>query len=185
MSHFSKVDTQINDLKALEDAAKKMGFSMERNSDCRYYYGSERKDIVIKLPTRYDVSVERNSSGTYSLNADFFGGYVASCIGRNGNSLLQQYAVEKVKTEAKKKGYSVVQKEKCKLKITDTKTGGQVNVEFDEEGKATFNASGFKGKSCMNFESIEKALGTVTDHKKKSEYYQKETVKTYQKESRY
>lgn len=184
MSHFTSISTQINDLNALEVALRSMNLSLLRNVNCRYYNGTERKQHVAKLPGRYDVAFEENRNGTYSIVADFYYGDVAKTIGVNGSILLRQYAIEKVKIEAAKLGcrvYSTNNPNVFKL-MEKNGSGGKVLVEISEDGNITFKSSGFKGKSCMKFESLEKALGEQTSRKFTAEYYETEKVAERQKE---
>ena len=176
MSHFSTVKTEITDLEALEKAVSAMGLRLESNTTCRYYYGAEFREHVIKLPGRYDVAVESKGNGTYDLNADFYGGHVEKVIGPKGDVLLKQYAIEKLRIEAKKRGYKVFDKENG-LKIMDPKTTGKAEVTCLPDGKFEIKTSGFKGKSCMKFEAIEKALGRIDSTKKTAEYYDDNTTK--------
>lgn len=179
MSHFTKVTTQIKDLKALEKALQKMNLKLTQNTQCRYFYGSVLKENVIKLPKPcpYDVAIEEQTDGTYDIDADFYNGHVEQVIGPKGETLLKQYAIEKLKIEAKKHGYKVYEKGNGIFKIIDTKTNGKVEVECLPNGQMEIKTSGFKGKSCMKFHEIEKALGNINEIKKTSEYYQEDRQK--------
>ena len=171
MSHFSTVKTEITDLEALEKAVSTMGLRLESDTMCRYYYGAKHREHVIKLPGKYDVAVESKGDGAYDLSADFYGGHVEKVIGPGGEILLKQYAIEKLKIEAKKHGYKVYDKGNGSLKIMDPKTTGKAEVTCLPDGKFEIKTSGFKGKSCMKFEAIEKALGRIDSTKKTAEYY--------------
>ena len=177
MSHFTKVTTEIRDLETLKKALSKMNLKLEKNTECRYYYGIENRENVIKLPGPYDVAIEYKEDGTYNLDADFFGGFVEIIIGSKGDKLLRYYAIEKLKNEAKRKGYKVFEKSESTVKIIDSKTAGKVEVEFLPDGKIEIKTSGFKGKSCMKFTEIEKALGNIESTKKTPEYYQSDATK--------
>ena len=179
MSHFSRVKTEITDLEALKKAASAMGLRLESNTECRYYYGVKHKEHVIKLPGRYDVAIESKGNGTYDLKADFYGGYVEEVIGHKGEDLLKQYTIEKLKIEAKKNGYKVYDKGNGVLKIMDPKTTGKAEVTCLPDGKFEIKTSGFKGKSCMKSEAIEKALGRIDSTKKTAEYYDDNTAKAH------
>lgn len=182
MSHFTKITTEIKDLEALKAAVNNMNLSLESDTSCRYYYGTEYKEHVIKLPGRYDVAIEANGDGTYDINADFYEGHVERYIGPQGSELLRQYSIEKLKIEAKKNGYKVYPAENGALKLMDKVSGGKAIVSIDSDGKLNIETSGFKGKSCMNFGIIEKALGHIDSVKKKPEYYQANTSEVHLKE---
>lgn len=182
MSHFTKITTEIKDLEALKQAATNMNLSLESNTTCRYYYGAETREHVIKLPGKYDVAIEPKEGGTYDIDADFYEGHVERFIGCQGSELLRQYSIEKLKIEAKKNGYKVYPAEEGKLKLIDKKSGGKAIISFDSDGKINVETSGFKGKTCMNFGIIEKALGHIDSTKKKPEYYQNNVSEVHLKE---
>lgn len=182
MSHFSKVETKIVDKEALENALSSMGLSLEENSFCRYYYGTEWKDLVARLHGPYDVAFEKNMDGTYSINADFYGGYVEEEIGKNGSVILEKYSREKIKLEAKRKGFKVTEVDN-RLKIYDSSdsSGSYLEATFDKEGNVTFKAKGFNGANCMKFKSLEDSLGK-SSRRFTPEYYNRtceNSVKVY------
>jgi hypothetical protein len=108
MSHFVKVQTQINDLAALKMAAVEMGFKVEENASIRGYYGlGQTCELVVKLKGRYDVGFNKQEDGTYGMVCDWFAGYVEEEIGKNGGQLLQGYTYQKVAKEAGQRGYTV------------------------------------------------------------------------------
>lgn len=187
MSHFTKLTAEIKDLEVLTSAVQKMGFSIAQNADCRYFYGKEKRDFVIKLPGRYDVAVNRENSNKYSLEADFFAGEVSKYLGSNCNILMQQYSAEKVKIEAFQRGLNVTEEstlESTKLTLTDQETGGQIFVTCYLGGKTEIKTAGFQGQSCMKFKEIEEALGSIESTTLTDEFYMKEketgveTIKT-------
>lgn len=52
----------------------------------------------------------------------------------------------------------------------------QITVTIDEQGKATVDVVGFKGKQCDVAQAIESALGTTTKRTNKPEYTQQVTT---------
>jgi hypothetical protein len=49
----------------------------------------------------------------------------------------------------------------------------EIELVFTPEGEVRLETRGLKGKTCLTeTEALEKALGTVTDRQKTSEYYQ-------------
>lgn len=184
MSHFTNVRTEIRDMEALENALSSMHLNMEHNAKCRYYYGTTIKENVAHLPGPYDVAFEKDVNGAYNISADFYGGHVAKTIGANGAILIGRYTMEKLKKEAKKLGFKVYPKNNSQAKVVDPKeAAGKLDVEIGEDGTVSFKASGFKGKKCMKFESLEKALGAVMETEKTSSYYaENETQKMQVKE---
>lgn len=108
MSHFTQVKTSIKDLQAFETAVKNLGLELHHNAQCRYFYGTTEKDLVIKLKGRYDAALERDEENrTYQLTADWYDDHVAKEIGPNGQYILQEYAFEVAKKQARLAGYTV------------------------------------------------------------------------------
>jgi hypothetical protein len=49
----------------------------------------------------------------------------------------------------------------------------EIELLFTPDGEVRMKTRGLKGKACMDeTESLERAIGTVTDREKTSEYYQ-------------
>ncbi len=161
MSHFSKINALISDEEALSAATAKMGFTLIPNGECRYYYGTQRADIVIKLPGMYDVALSKND-GTYSMSADLYSNQVEQYIGSGAGLLMQEYSAEKVRIEAFKRSLAVTSVKRGDdiiLTLTDIDTGGQINVVCHVGGKIDLNTTGFPGETCMKFQDLESALG--------------------------
>lgn len=174
MSHFSRIKTEIRDLEAFRAAVARMGFQIVENAECRYYHGSEKKEIVIKLPGKFDAALEKQIDGSYTLTADWWGGYVEKYLGKDGSELLKYYAVEKVALEARKQGLSVsetTEGDKVILTLRDPATGGLLVVECLPGGVTHIRAQGFAGSSCMKWFELEKALGAIEEHKKTMEFF--------------
>lgn len=186
MSHFTKVSTKITDTTALENALSNMGLQLKHNAPCRYYYGTQTRRNVCKLPGPYDVAFEENSDGTFSIDADFYNGHVERVIGSGGAILMRHYAKEKLKIEVRKKGYMLQELRNGRLKVYDPTdaSGAYLEVEISDDGSITFKAKGFSGKSCMTFSSLEEAMGETTT-KKTEDYYQNDVrvEVEYRKES--
>ena len=175
MSHFTKVSTKINDLNALNNALASMNLRLEHNRPCRYYFGEETRENVAKLPGPYDVAFEKNADGTYAIDADFYRGSVESVIGSNGSILMRAYAIEKLKIEASKKRYSIRELGNGRYKVYDPldTSGAFIEATISDDGEITFKAKGFMGKSCMNFASLEDAMGVAT-RKRTEAYFQED-----------
>lgn len=174
MSHFSKIKAQITDQEALQAATANLGFSLIPNGKCRYYYGTESADLVIKLPGRYDVALTEQH-GSYAMKADLFDGEVEKYLGPGANILMQQYATEKVRIEAYKHSLAVAELHEADdiiLTLTDTDTGGQINIICHLGGKIDLKTTGFPGQSCMKFKDLEDALGISTGFEPTMEFYE-------------
>ena len=62
-------------------------------------------------------------NGIYELECDYYDRNIGKAIGEKGGLLKQAYAVEKTKTEARRKGYSVIEKQ--------TDTGIRLHVRIN------------------------------------------------------
>lgn len=176
MSHFTQIAAEIRDLEALRAAVARCGGEVLENAECRYYYGAQRKDIVIKLPGRYDAALERQTDGNYKLTADWYGGHVAQYLGANGDNLLQLYAVEKAKLEGRRRGFSVTERQEGNdiLVILRDPEGGALKVWCSPGGQTVCQPDSIRGEGCMKFFDLEKALGAVEEHHRTGDYYEKE-----------
>ena len=53
----------------------------------------------------------------------------------------------------------------------------EIELTFTPEGEVRIETHGLKGKTCVNeTEALERALGTVKEREKTSEYYQQPTT---------
>ena len=113
MSHFTTIKTQIKDIEALRAACREMGLTLFQNVDARGYGQTTRKgDYVIKLNGPYDIAVNKQPDNTFGLTTDWWSGHVEKEAGKNYGKLLQLYGVHKATIEARKKGLSVLRRQK-------------------------------------------------------------------------
>jgi len=111
MSHFTKINTQIKDIAALQSACAELGLTVASNATARgYSTNTVRGDYVIKLKGPYDIAVNRQPDGTYGLTTDWWNGHVEKEVGAKFGRLLQLYAVHKATQEARKRGHFVTRK---------------------------------------------------------------------------
>lgn len=123
MSHISKIELAVKDLSILGQACQKLGLDFIKGQRTfRWYENEARCDHAIKIPgANYEIGVI-NRSGCYELNCDFYDQNIERVIGKHGGLLKQAYAVEKTRIEARKKGYSVMERQ--------TKTGIRLHVRI-------------------------------------------------------
>ena len=113
MSHFTEIKTQIKDLEALRSACQELGLTLLRNADARGYYENKTQgEYVIQLKGPYDIALNKQPDGTFGLNADLWQGHVEQEVGPGYGKLLQLYGVHKATLEARKKGLSVLRRQK-------------------------------------------------------------------------
>jgi len=111
MSHFTTITTQIKDLNALRQACQELGLEFLQDAEARGYNGArQRGEFIIRLKGPYDVVLNRQTDGSYSLTTDWWDGHVEKEIGPKCGRLLQLYAVHKASQEARKRGHTVSRK---------------------------------------------------------------------------
>lgn len=186
MSHFATLTTEIRDLDVCKKALENMGLSLQEYGRCRYYFGEEPMENVVKLPTKYDMALKNNHNGSYSIHADFFEGYVEGVIGARGSLLLKEYGQEMIKKAAKKLHFSVTSPEKDTYKVRNPQdpNGGYMMVHLGENGEIEFKPKGIKGTNCSKFLKLEEELGKVVSREFLPEYYGKTAVKEKDKKER-
>ena len=110
MSHISKIELEVKDLRLLGQACTRLGLNLIRGQKTFRWYGKDGQcDHAIKIPgANYEIGV-LYKSGLYELNCDFYDSNIEKVIGKKGGLLKQAYAVDKTKIEARKKGYSVLE----------------------------------------------------------------------------
>lgn len=113
MSHFVTIQTRIRDLEALKEACAELGLQVTDNAEARGFAGQARHgDHVIRLKGPYDIAVNRQDDGGYSLSSDTWEGHVEREVGVGHGRLFQLYAVHKAMREARRKGHAV---RRCEL----------------------------------------------------------------------
>ena len=110
MSHISKIELEINDLDALKSACNRLGLKFVPDlKQFRWYSGlSECDHAIIASEAQYQIGVVK-SLNKYDLFWDRFDSALTSTIGENAGLLKQAYTVERVKAEARKKNYQLIE----------------------------------------------------------------------------
>ena len=111
MSHISKIELEVKDLGILGQACSELGLELIRNRRTFRWYGKESPcNHAIKVPgANYEIGVTRRND-CFELNCDFYDRNLEKVIGSKGGLLKQAYAVMKTRVEARKKGYSVLER---------------------------------------------------------------------------
>jgi len=107
MSHVSKIQTQIKDLKCLQDTIKSYGFSYyEGQALVSQYAGvsGTKVDILMDMKGDKNLGFNKNEDGTYEFCGDFFGIHEGEQI--FVDKFVQRYSSIKIKAALKKKGLS-------------------------------------------------------------------------------
>ena len=123
MSHISKIELEVRDLGVLGQACARLGLELLKGKNTFKWYGKDAQcDHAIMVPEAgYEIGVI-NNNGLYELNCDYYDRNIEKAIGNQGGLLKQAYAIEKTRIEARKKGYSVIERQ--------TKTGIRLHVRI-------------------------------------------------------
>ena len=109
MSHWTKIKFGIKDMAVLKHACDELGLDLVQGIAARGYAGEISCDYAIKIPNaRFDVALNLNEHGEYTMQTDFWDARVGEAIGQDGNKLKQGYTVSSAELEAQRQGYSVV-----------------------------------------------------------------------------
>ena len=113
MSHISKIELEVKDLGTLRQACIRLGLNMLEGKKTFKWYGQEEShcDHAIRVPgATYEIGVIKRGD-LYELQCDYYDAAIGKAIGQNGGLLKKAYAVERTKTEARRKGYTVIEKQ--------------------------------------------------------------------------
>jgi hypothetical protein len=100
MSHIVLIQTRVQDPAALAEACRRLGLAEPVQGTARLYSG-EATGLLVQLPGwRYPAVIDTRTGTT---RYDNFEGHWGEQI--HLHQLLQMYAVEKAKLEARKKGF--------------------------------------------------------------------------------
>ena len=115
MSHFTQVETVINDLVCLKAALVELGIEYEESTETelvkvRGWKGSTlTAEAKMKASKSYDIGLQLTEQGTYKLVADWWG--IEEETNETQEVIMQKvvrcYAKHKVKSEVAKQGFTV------------------------------------------------------------------------------
>lgn len=129
MSHISTIELEITDLACLKKACQSLNLKFNEGQKTYKWYGRlvnpantplpegiTEKDLghcdhsISSTSANYEIGILRRN-GKYLLLADFWNaGGLHRVVGKNAGLLKQAYTVERVKNEAKKKGFRLTHK---------------------------------------------------------------------------
>ena len=115
MSHFTQVETKINDLVALKAALEELGLQFEEASEdqlvrVRGWKGSTlTAEAKIQASKSYDIGLQLTEEGTYKLVADWWGieEETNEEAAKIQQRIVQCYAKHMVKAEVAKQGFTL------------------------------------------------------------------------------
>ena len=114
MSHFTKVETQINDLVALKKALDQLGWKYRTAEEgqqvvVRGYRGQTTQAELCIDMGKYDIGVVKNEEGNYELVSDWWG--IETTKGLTEQEIVkeinQKYAYQRVVAAVEEAGYTV------------------------------------------------------------------------------
>jgi len=115
MSHFTQVETKINDLVCLKAALLELGMEYEEATEnslvkVRGWKGSTlTAEAKIKGSKSYDIGLQLTEEGNYKLVADWWGieEETNETAEKIQQRVIQCYAKHKVKAEVAKQGFTL------------------------------------------------------------------------------
>jgi len=112
MSHFTKVQTQINDLVCLKKALDQLGWKWKHDEAgvvVRGWKGATMKAEMSIDMGKYDVAVVKNENGSYELVADWWGIETTRGVTEQdfAKELNAKYAYQKVVAAVEDAGYQI------------------------------------------------------------------------------
>ena len=115
MSHFTQVETKINDLVALKLALAELNMEFEEATEnelvkVRGWKGSTlTAEAKIKASKTYDIGLQLTEEGSYKLVADWWGieEETNEAAEKLQQKVIQCYAKHKVKLEVEKQGFTL------------------------------------------------------------------------------
>lgn len=114
MSHWTTIQTQLKELPALAAACAELHCQLltpqaGQKVQARGWGGATIAcDAAIRIPNcNYDVALNRQPDGSYSLVADLWSGQVSAVLGENYAKLKQLYGVHNTMIAARKMGHAV------------------------------------------------------------------------------
>ena len=114
MSHFTKVQTQINDLVSLKKALDQLGWKYRAAEEgqkvvVRGYRGQTTEAEICIDMGKYDIGVIKTETGNYELVSDWWG--VETTRGLTEQEIVkeinQKYAYQRVVAAVEEAGYTV------------------------------------------------------------------------------
>jgi len=114
MSHIAKIELEVTDLESLSRACQEIGLNLVKDkTSFKWFNGDGKCKHAIEVPgASYEIGLVIEDEGKgYILQTDFFDKGIEKAIGKNGGLLKQKYAVQRTRSEAKRKGYRVIEKQ--------------------------------------------------------------------------
>jgi hypothetical protein len=111
VSHQTEIKLKVKNMSAMKAACEALGLELVKDAQCRGYYSTMQRDYIVRLRGKYDVGLTLEKDGSYSVDADFWDGYVAKEVGENCGTLMQKYGEKTVEEAAQIRGMSIYTEE--------------------------------------------------------------------------
>jgi hypothetical protein len=117
LSHITRIEIEIRDLGLLQEACNRLGIEFHpEEKSFRWYGGVKDCEGAIRIPNaRYEIGLVREKNRYGLLWDSYATGGLEARLGKGAGKLKQAYAVERVRLEAKLRGY--------RLRESKTETG--------------------------------------------------------------
>lgn len=107
MSHLVTIKTQLRDPTAIAAACHRLGLAQPTHGKAELYAGQTAEGLLVQLPGwKYPIVIDTASG---EIHHDNFGGTWGDQS--QLDAFLQNYAIEKVRIESRKKGYLVTEQQ--------------------------------------------------------------------------
>jgi hypothetical protein len=113
MSHYSQVQSEMNDIDAIKKACADLGLTITQGGSVSGYYGKgSNADWVINIPgVNYEVGLVKDQiTGNYRMVYDKWNGSVESKLGENCRKLVQASTFQKFAPAAEERGWLVAER---------------------------------------------------------------------------
>lgn len=108
MSHFTRVRTQLRDLKTIKQALEDLGYQVEEGTVRGHTGQRVAADLVVRMDNEYDIGFERSGNHVVMV-ADFWGLRIDREVFLQ--QLTQRYAYITVLKQAEQQGFQLVTEE--------------------------------------------------------------------------
>lgn len=109
MSHFSKINTKMDEKKYVLMALKDLGFEFQEGEQQVTGFGGQKTAVDIRIPLKFSYDVGLRKKGqSYEIVADWFG---VRGINQKDftNRLMQRYAYHATRDKLEQQGFSMVE----------------------------------------------------------------------------
>lgn len=109
MSHFSRINTKMEDKKYVLMALKDLGLTFEEGEQQVKGFGGQQTPVEIRVPLKfsYDIGLRKKGS-SYEIVADWFG--VRGVEQKDfSNRLMQRYAYHATRDKLEQQGFHMVE----------------------------------------------------------------------------